>query len=178
MKSKHPLVLKFLILAGLMLISRAALANFYFTGGAGVGMHDYTTNIGNGTAYKLGVGFIAPDQHFGVEASYFDLGDGYVPSIPTGYLNISGGKFTATLQARHRAMVFGGRLGFYNVTTTDSGIGTSVRSTGITWGGTIGYHLSKYAVFYMDADAYGNVELSGGGTETPVSLMFGIRVGM
>lgn len=178
MKSKHPLILQFLAVAALLLVSRAAMASFYFTGGAGVGVHDYTTNIGNGTAYKLGAGFIAPDQHFGVEASYFDLGDGYVPSPPVGYLNISGGKVTATLQARHRAMVFGGRLGFYNVITTDSGINSSVRSTGITWGGTIGYHLSDYAVFYVDADAYGNVELGGGETETPVSVMFGIRVGM
>jgi hypothetical protein len=178
MKSKHHPILQLVAVTALLLVSRAAMANFYFTGGAGVGVHDYTTNIGNGTAYKLGVGFIAPDQHFGVEASYFDLGDGYVPTAPTGYLNISGGKFTATLQARHRAMVFGGRLGFYSVNTTDSGVNTSVRSTGITWGGTIGYHLSKYAVFYMDADAYGSVELGGGGTETPVSVMFGIRVGM
>ena len=177
MKSKYHPILQLVAVAALLLVSRAAMANFYFTGGAGVGVHDYRTDVTNGSAYKVGVGFIAPDQHFGVEASYFDLAGGDFTSGPAGTLDISGGKFVATLQARHRSMVFGGRLGFYNATAKDSGLSTSVRSTGVTWGGTIGYTLSKYALFYMDADAYGNVD-TGSSFDTPVTLMFGIRIGM
>lgn len=176
MKPKASLAMSVVLASVLAFVSPTAMAGLYGFVAGGVGVHEFA-NVGNGSAYKFGVGLASggPGNKFGVEASYVDLGEGYISAVPSGYLGMSGLNVSVSSELSVSPMVFGGRVGFYNFTTTDSGIGSSVSSTGLSWGVSIGFEVNKKTTVFMDTDGYGSVDL-GGSTETPTSIMIGAKV--
>jgi hypothetical protein len=176
MKPRVSFPLSAILAAVLAFVSPTAMAGLYGFVAGGVGVHEFA-DVGNGSAYKFGVGLASngPASRFAVEASWVDLGEGYISTAPTGHLGMSGVNVSVSSELPIQPMVLGGRVGFYNFTTTDSGIGSSISSTGLSWGVTIGYQVNKQTTVFMDTDGYGNVETAGG-TETPTSILFGVKV--
>jgi hypothetical protein len=176
MKPKASFAVSAILAAFLAFVSPTAMAGLYGFVAGGIGVHEFS-NVGNGSAYKFGVGLASGGQgsRFGVEASYVDLGEGYISAIPSGYLGMSGLNVSVVSELNLSPMVLGGRVGFYNFTTTDSGIGSSISSTGLSWGVSIGFQVNKKTTVFMDTDGYGSVDV-GGSTETPTSIMIGAKV--
>jgi hypothetical protein len=165
----------FPILASILfLMSPAAHAGLYAFAGGGFSNHEFFAS-GSGSTYKFGLGLASPGHAYAIEASYVDMGDAYQPTAPTGYLNIKGTNVSVSSEVAVPPLVFGGRVGIYNLDAADTGYGYTVSSTGLSWGVTVGFHLNKHAVIFLDGDGYDNV-VTPGGPETPVTTTIGLRV--
>lgn len=148
-----------------------ASAGMYFSGGAGVMAHQYG-NVSNATAYKLGVGYMMPNN-FGFEASYMDMGSASTVS-PTGTLTMSGTNLSGVFELPLNPLVMSFKLGVYNIDA--SWLGSSATSSGLSWGILLGYETSEKVMLFMDTEGFNSVDATGTPYETPTLITFGVRV--
>jgi len=146
-----------------------ASAGMYMFGGAGIMAHEYA-NVSNPTAFKVGVGYMMPNN-FGFEASYMNLGNAVVS--PSGTLSMSGTNLSGVFDLPLKPLVMSLKLGIYNIDATWTG---SASSSGLSWGILLGYETSDKVMLFMDTEGFNSVDATGSLPETPALITFGVRV--
>lgn len=163
-----------IVAAVFSLSAPAAMADIYVTGSGGIATHEFA-NVDNASAYTVGIGATGPARRFALEFDYVNLGSAYISSFPTGNLSMAGYTVSAIYQMPIRPLVYGFRLGFYNMNASDSGTALSANSVGVSWGVTLGYEPNGNIMFYWDTQGFGNVDPSSGQLETPTMITLGAR---
>jgi hypothetical protein len=174
MHTKYAVLAGWMGLLGLVACAPSAQADMYVTGEGGLTTHEIPYYDQSST-FSVGVGVVGPARMLGVEASYVNLGNGAIGLSPYGNISMSGYNVSTIFQSPAGPYVYGLRLGFYSMNSTDSGYGNSVSSSGLSWGAYLGVRPNDSMLIIWDTQGYSNVLTPNDGYETPTTVSLGVR---
>lgn len=171
---KYALLAGWMGLLGLGVSAPSVQADMYVTGEGGLTTHEIPY-YDQSSAYNVGIGVVGPGRMLGLEASYVNLGHGAIGLSPYGDISMSGYNVSAFFQSPADPFVYGLKLGFYSLNSTDSGYGNSASSSGLSWGAYLGFRPGDNMMIIWDTQGYSNVLTPNDGYETPTTVTLGVR---